>query len=133
MKRAAIFFVVLLVLAPLSASADTLSPIEPTVAQLLTRVATLEALEAVASSSVPAACAAVTNTPTVTVNQTFILAWGSVGTMSLSSSSTASHWPLAGASTVSQTKPGVWVYWLDFYAQDGTHLTCKAHITVTAS
>ena len=122
----------LYLLGPAFAFADTAIPLQPSVAQLLTRAAALEALEAMSATS-SLACAALTNVSTVRVNQPFILAWGSVGAIGPSASSTVSRWPIAGASSITQQTPGTWMYRFSFDGQQGGSATCTARITVTSA
>jgi hypothetical protein len=130
-KNIIAFLLLALFAAPVLVSADTLAPIQPTAAQLLTRVAALEAQEADLAATSSVACAATTSVATVPVGEPFILAWGSVGAMQSSGSSTQSMWTPAGAQSVTQQTPGNWVYSFTFYGSQGGSATCTATIQVT--
>lgn len=115
---------------PAFALADTLAPFQPTPAQLLTRVATLEAMEAAASSTAPVSCAALFAEPSVNIGDTVLLAWGSIGALPAGSDPAVSMWPQEGASTLSFTQAGTWTYSFTFYGTNNATATCTASVRV---
>ncbi|HUO56306.1 MAG TPA: hypothetical protein VMU27_02645 [Candidatus Paceibacterota bacterium] len=132
MKKIVLSFAIALIVLPAFAFADSAIPIEPTLTQLFTRVAAIEAQEAALTATSSLACAALTEVPTIPVGQAFILAWGSVGAMSPGASSTQSMWTPEGAASVTQKTPGNWKYDFTFYGLQGGSVTCSATIKVTS-
>lgn len=130
MKRAIAFIAFALAIAPSLSFADSAIPSGPTPAQLIARVAAIEALEAAADATTSVSCAALFSAPAVTVGQTVELGWGSVGAMAPGASSTQSMWPQNGASTLSFQKPGTWTYGFTFYGIQGGTANCAATIKV---
>ncbi len=119
-------------LTPAFASADISAPFQPTPTQLLTRIAALDAQIAAASSTNPVSCAAVFSAPQVTVGNTVLLAWGSVGSLPQGSIPGVSMWPQAGASTLSFKQAGNWTYSFTFYGANNATATCTASVKVTS-
>lgn len=119
-------------LVPVFSFADTFVPFQPTASQLLTRVAALDA-QVAAQAGTPLACAALFNAPQVSIGQTAVLAWGSVGALAPGSVPTQSMWPQNGASIELFDKVGTWTFHFTFYGKSGGTVTCTASIRVVAS
>jgi hypothetical protein len=133
MKKIATVLIALYFLVPAFALAAPSFPIGPTPAQLLTRVAALQAQEAQAQAGTSTvSCASLFSAPKVAVGQTVYVAWGSMGALAPGASSTQSMWPQAGASTLSFQKAGTWTYNFTFYGVQGGTATCTASIRVTS-
>ena|SRR5665213_591526 len=124
-------FGLLLLVMPAFASADGV-PTQPTAAQLLTRVAALEALEIAASTTSPVSCAALFSAPSVAIGRTVALAWGSFGATD-QTKDTENMWPQNGASMLSFSRAGTWTYDFTFYSASGSSTTCTAQINVVAA
>ena len=110
---------------PFLATAQTL-PVGPTLAQLTTRVAALEAQEA-ASPGQSLVCVALFSAPSVKVGQEVALAWGSVGAVE-QTKDTSNMWSLDGGSTLLFSKSGSWIYSFTFYGANGSSTNCSATI-----
>jgi hypothetical protein len=132
MKKIAAALMAVTLFAPMFSFADTMVPIQPTVSQLLTRVAALNA-QISAQAGAPLACAALFSAPQVAIGQTVVLAWGSVGALAPGSDPNQSMWPQDGASVESFDKIGTWTYSFTFYGQSGNTIKCTASVRVVAS
>src|SRR6185312_15561256 len=100
-------------------------PIGQTTQQLLTTVAALEAEENATGPGQTLACAVIFSSPTVRVGDHVYIAWGSVGALDPStSSSSLALWPQHGSADLSFTQPAVWTYSYTFYSQSGATKTC---------
>ena len=125
MQAAAAFVVGLsLLVAPATSSI----PFEPTVTQLATRVAALQAEINSMQTGQALACAMLTSTSSVSVGQQAILAWGSVGAVE-QTTDTENIRPTNGAQTLLFSQPGTWTYNFMFYSASGATTTCSAKIT----
>lgn len=130
MRKALSVVVGAFLLLPAFAVADSAIPLEPTIAQLATRAAALEAQEASLQSGQPLACAMLFSTSSVSVGQEVILAWGSVGAVE-QTKDTENMRATNGAATLTFSKPATWTYVFTFYNESGGSVTCNANIVVT--
>ncbi len=130
MKRIATLML-LVAASPLTASASAV-PIGQTPLQLLTTLAAVEAQEVSLSSGQSLACAALFSAPSVQVGKGVLLAWGSVGAVDPSlSSSSVPMWAPHGGSTMEFSEAGTWTYSFTFYNANNASTTCNAKIVVT--
>jgi hypothetical protein len=129
-KISALMFGLLLLASPALALAYNGIPVEPTVLQLLTRVAALDAQVAAMQTGKSLSCAMLFSTSSVPVGQGVVLAWGSVGAVE-QTKDTENIRAASGASTFLFSEPGNWTYSFIFYAADGGSVACQAKIVVT--
>ncbi len=114
----------LIVSAPTFAAADDFG-VHPTVPQLLSRVAALEAM----SKRVSVACSFAVSKPVVQVGEPFVLSWGSYGAGDPVSGAVSSLVP-RGEQTIVLDRPGTMMYRFTFTGPDGTTAVCTPRITV---
>ena len=122
---------IVFLITPALALADAQSPFQPSAAQLLTRVAALEAQLASVQKNQPLACAMRFSTPTARIGQEVILAWGSRGAVE-QNKDTLNMRATNGAFTMLFSQPGVWRYSFIFYDSSGAAVPCDASIKITA-
>lgn len=116
--------------APASALASSLSPQQTDVQYLTAALAQLEAQIASLQQGGALACAAAASKPIVRAGEGFALAWGSVGAVPPSASSSVPMWTQQGVSEISIQQPGAWTYSFTFYAANGASTLCTAKVVV---
>jgi hypothetical protein len=123
MKYIAALGTAVLMLLPLSASANAL---EPSLSQLLARMAAFEAH----LTQVAVTCAMATDRQTVKTGETFTLAWATYGA---AEPGTTGRSELSPQDEVQMRAgvPGYWKYSLTFNGANGGDVTCVTYITVT--
>ena len=120
-------FVALGLLVPAFASADSFG-VQPTLGQLLTRIAALQAL--IAHEEIN--CAVTATKSTVHVGEEFTIAWGSYGADAKYSTDPQNVYPINGEQTMRINTPEMRTYKFTFFGQSGLKKTCEQTITVTA-
>ena len=113
---------------PVLACAD-LTATQTQIQQLSASAVALEA-EREALSGRPA-CAAVISKGQVKINEPFILAWGSVGTLNPGDDPNKSMLVSNGTVMLTIQKVGGWRYTLPFYGKDGGVVMCKVDVFVS--
>lgn len=113
-------------LVPAFASADTYG-IQPTLGQLLTRVAALQAI----LSHEPVNCAVAATKSSVKVGEAFTLAWGSFGADPKYSTDAKNAYPENGEQVMQINTPETRIYKFTFFGPNGVQKTCEQTITVT--
>jgi hypothetical protein len=128
MKKSLLAIVIVLgVLVPSFASADSYG-VEPTLGQLLTRIAALQAL----ISHEEINCAVTATKSAVKVGEVFTIAWGSYGADAKYSNDPQNAYPQNGEQTMRITTPEVRTYHFTFYGPNGLKKTCDQTISVSA-
>lgn len=113
------------IMLPTLASADSFG-IQPTLGQLLTRIAALQAI--LGNTSIN--CAVAATKTTVQVGEPFTIAWGSFGADPKYSTDPQNRYDINGEQTVQIDRPETRTYHFTFFGQNGTHKTCEQTITV---
>lgn len=114
-------------LTPAFASADSYG-VQPTLGQLLTRIAALEAI----LSHEQINCAVTSSAAEVKVGETFTIAWGSYGADPKYSTDPQNAYPINGEQVMRITTPETRTYHFSFYGPNGLKKTCHQTIRVTA-
>jgi hypothetical protein len=113
-------------LAPAFASADAYG-IQPTLGQLLSRIAALEAI--VAGKQI--GCATTATKTVVKVGEVTTIAWGSYGTDAKYSTDAQNAYSQNGEQAVSLETPQTRTYYFTFYGPNGSSVKCDQTITAT--
>lgn len=129
MKKILTYAILIFVVAPVLASADTSIPTEPTPLQLATRVAALDATIVAAQNHQSLACALLPSRTSASVGQKAILAWGSVGAVD-QTTDIENIRPTNGAIMLLFQSTGTWTYAFKFYDAQGNNVTCSTKIVV---
>lgn len=125
MKKIAAAFLLSALFIPAFASADAYG-IQPTLGQLLTRIA---ALKSILSHDV-ISCEVAATKSTVKAGEAFTIAWGSFGADSKYSTDPQNVYPENGEQQVVLDTPQMRKYSFSFYGPNGTKKTCEQIITV---
>lgn len=112
-------------LVPAFASADSYG-IQPTLGQLLTRVAALKSI--LSNESIN--CEVAATKSTVKAGEVFTIAWGSFGADSKYSTDTENAYPENGEQRMVIDKPQMRTYSFTFFGPNGAKKTCEQIITV---
>ncbi len=113
-------------LVPVFASADSRFGVEPTLGQLLSRVAALQAL----LDGTPINCAVAATKSTVKIGEVFTIAWGSYGADSIYSTDPSNSYTQNGEQDLVISNPEIRTYQFTFFGPNGTKKTCDQTITV---
>ncbi len=127
MKKILAALVLSAVLVPVFAAADTEYGIEPTLGQLLSRLAAVTAIDSGKSIN----CAVAATKTTVSVGEVFTIAWGSYGATGVSADP-KNAWAENGQQAIVMHTPQTRRYEFVFYGQNGIKATCYQSITVLA-
>ncbi len=127
MQRKLVSFVLAIAfLTPALAAADSI-PGEPTLGQLLSRLAFLRAQE----QGMQIACSIASSKQNPKVGEAYVVAWGSYGAYDTSISG-ESRWAPNGMETIIVQKPGTYQYKFSFAGPGGV-ATCLSYVTVSAN
>lgn len=126
LKQFAVAVAVLAFSVPMAVSADDFG-IQPTLPQLLSRVAALDAL----LNNTSVACAFSLSKQSVRAGEPFVMSWGSYGADDSSANDTTSL-IARGEQTVVFEKPGKYIYRFTFKGSGGATAHCAPMITVTS-
>lgn len=113
-------------LAPAFVAADSTYGVQPTLGQLLSRLAALQAM----LESKPMGCVLATAPQAVTAGVPFTLAWGSYGTDEGAAPAGVSTWTNNGEQTLVISTPGKRKYEFDFYGTGAGKITCTLIVNV---
>ncbi len=125
MKRILASIVLVALLAPTLASADSFG-IQPTLGQLLSRIAALEAILAHKTIN----CAVTATKSTVMAGEPFTIAWGSFGAEPSYSTDPQNAYSQNGEQQMLLNTPEARVYHFTFFGPNGTKVTCDQTIIV---
>ena len=114
-------------LVPTFTSAESRFGIEPTLGQLLTRIAALQAI----LEGKPINCAVTSTKTTVRVGEPFTIAWGSYGADAKYSIDPENAYSENGEQTMRMDMPQMRTYYFTFFGPNGLKKTCNQTITVT--
>jgi hypothetical protein len=112
-------------LAPAFAFADTFG-IQPTLGQLLSRIAAIEAM----SSGNGIYCEVAATKSTVKAGEPFTIAWGSYGADAQYSTDPKNVYPQNGEQAMQIGSPQIHTYKFTFFGPNGLSTTCSQTITV---
>lgn len=113
-------------LVPVAASADTYG-VQPTLGQLLTRIAALEAILSHESVN----CSVAATKTTVRAGEEFTIAWGSYGADPKYSTDPQNAYAINGEQSMRIDTPENRTYKFTFYGPNGLKKTCEQAISVT--
>ncbi len=125
MQKILAAFIVTALFAPAFASADSFG-IQPTLGQLLSRIAALEAI--LANTSIN--CAVTATKSTVKVGEPFTIAWGSYGADAKYSTDPQNAYSENGEQTMLMDAPQSRIYKFTFFGPNGIQKTCEQKIVV---
>lgn len=125
MKKIAVTFIVSSFFVPALVSADSFG-IQPTLGQLLTRIAALESI--LANTSIN--CAVTATKSVVRAGESFTIAWGSFGADPKYSNDPQNSYAINGEQTMQIDTPEIRTYHFTFFGQNGMMITCDQTITV---
>jgi hypothetical protein len=128
MKYIASFLIALVFATPAFALADDFG-VQPTLGQLLSRLAALKAIEA----GTHIGCEVASTVPTARVGVPFTIAWGSYGADNtrIISTDPLNHWTPQGEQALVMDTPGRWTWEFKFFADNGESVDCKTSVVVT--
>ncbi len=125
MKRLLSAIIISLFFVPALASADSFG-IQPTLGQLLTRIAALTAI----LENKTINCAVTATKTTVTVGELFTIAWGSFGADPKYSTDPQNAYAINGEQAMQINAPESRIYKFTFFGPNGLQKTCEQTITV---
>lgn len=125
-KNIIAIFIASFFLVPAFASADSRFGVEPTLGQLLTRVAALQSI----LDGTPINCAVAATKSTVRVGEEFTIAWGSYGADSKYSNDPQNAYSQNGEQTMRINTPEMRTYKFTFFGPNGLKKTCDQTIAV---
>lgn len=128
MKKTITTFLLISLFTPAFAAAESRFGIEPTLGQLLSRLAAIQALEQGTSLN----CAVAATKSTVFAGEAFTIGWGSYGAGAHYSNDPENAYPDNGQQAMQIDKPEVRTYQFSFFGPNGTKTTCDQTITVVA-
>lgn len=126
MKKIIVLLLLSIFFTPALAAASQYFGIEPTLGQLLTRQAAINAMLQKQSVS----CVLATNQQLITAGAPFIIAWGSYGADPSYVPANMSAWANNGEQIVVIDSPEKRKYEFDFYGAEGHKVTCTIVVDV---
>ena len=126
MQKIIAILVLLGILVPGFALADTVN--DPTLGQLLSRLAAVESLQ----KGLSIGCTTVVTKPVVHVGEKFTLAWGSYGADPSYSTDPQNSYAINGQQEMMLESVQTRVYHMTFFGPQGSKVTCDQTVTVVS-